>query len=213
MEEQELKKIWQAYDDKLQKALDLNQRLVETINADRVESKLAAFRRSHVSVMVLGIVWVLFLVFLWANTLDNIYFTVSVGGIILFNVYAVAAYIWHLQILSTVSVAESITDTQNKLARVQVSLSNVGRTLFLQAPLYCTFWYSDEAVAHAGPLFWGIQAVVVSFFVFLSVFLYRNVTYKNMHKKWVRNLMDSFGGKKLRLAAEFMHEIEDFKKA
>lgn len=213
MEEQELKQIWQAYDDKLQKALDLNQKLVQTINADRVESKLAAFRRSHTAVMVLGIVWILFLVFLWVNTLDNIYFLISVGGIILFNVYAVAAYIWHLQILSTINVADSITDTQDKLVRMQISLSNVGRVLFLQAPLYCTFWYSDEAVANAGPLFWGIQLVVVSFFTFLSIFLYKNVTYKNLHKKWVRNLMDGFGGKKLRLAAEFMGEIEEFKKA
>lgn len=212
MEDNELKNLWQAYDEKLQKTLDLNQKILDALQTDRVESKLDAFRRSHTIILGAGIVWILFLLFLWVNTLHNLYFTVSVGAIIGFNVYAVVAYARHLSMLSAIRVSDSITETQDRLARLQIDLSDVGRILFLQAPFYCTFWYTDELVANAGPVFWGIQALIVGTFTTLAVFLYKNVNYRNLHKNWVRKFMDSFGGSKLRQATEFLHEIESFKK-
>ena len=129
----------------------------------------------------------------------------------LFNIFAVAAYIRHLALLDQINIADSITQTQQKLSRIQASLNNVGRILILQAPLYCTFYYSDEMVAHAGTLFWLIQFVVVTFFVVVSVYLYRTLTMKNMHRKWVRRIMESFGGKTLMRAMEFVNEIEEYK--
>jgi len=66
-------------------------------------------------------------------------------------------------------------------------------------------------VAHAGPLFWLIQLVVVIFFVVVSVYLYRTLTMENMHRKWVRHVMESFGGKTLMKAMEFINEIEEYK--
>ena len=42
--------------------------------------------------------------------------------------------------------------------------------------------------------------------------LFKTLTHKNIHRKWVRNFMESFGGKKLSAAMEFLNDIEEYQK-
>lgn len=211
MEESALIQLWHQYDRKLEKNLQLNYRIIKEIQTQKYEDHIGSFRRNQVVGIVGGILWILLLVFLVANTLENIYFVVSVGLIALFNVFAVAAYIRHLAMLDRVDIADNITDAQKKLAAIQASLNNVGRILVLQSPLYCTFWYSQHLVDHGGTTFWLINLSVVAFFVITSIYLFNKLTYKNIHIKWVRRFIESFGGKKLIRAMEFLKEVEDYK--
>ncbi|MGY0035348.1 hypothetical protein [Pedobacter sp. NJ-S-72] len=190
MEEQDIKQLWQSYDRKLEKSLALNYRIIREMQTDKAVAKINLFQRNQVLGVIFGILWIAILGFLVYYGRSNPYFTISIGLIMLFNIFAVAAYIRHLALLDQINIADSITQAQQKLSRIQASLNNVGRILILQAPLYCTFYYSDEMVAHAGTLFWGIQLVVVTFFVVVSVYLYRTLTMKNMHRKWVRRIME-----------------------
>ena len=129
----------------------------------------------------------------------------------MFNIFAVAAYIRHLALLDKVNIADSITGAQEKLAAIQTSLNNVGRILVLQTPLYCTFWYNQELVDHGGTQFWVINLVIVGLFTAASVYLFNTLTYKNIHRRWVKLFIEGFGGKKLIKAMEFLNEIEDYK--
>jgi hypothetical protein len=113
--------------------------------------------------------------------------------------------------LSEVNIEDSVTESQRKITKIQSSFNNIGRILILQTPFYCTFWYNDDLVANAGPGFWLIQLVIVSFFTFISVFLFKKLTYKNVHIKWVKAALESFGGKTLTKAMEFLDEIEAYK--
>ena len=151
MNEQELKSIWQSYDKKIDKILEINKQQLQAIQTQKAETNIQSFKRNHTIVMVLGSVWVLFLGFLLYNIRHNIYFTISVGLIMLFNVFAVALYLRHIIILGQINIAESITETQRKLALVHTSYSQVGRVLLLQTPLYCTFYYSDALIQHEQP--------------------------------------------------------------
>ncbi|KIO75840.1 hypothetical protein TH53_18270 [Pedobacter lusitanus] len=211
MEEQDIKQLWQEYDKKLEKSLALNYKIIREMQTDKATAKISSFQRNQVVVLVLGILWVIFLGFLMYYGRNNLYFFISIGIILLFNVFAVGAYIRHLALLDQINIAESVTQAQQKLSLIQASLNNVGRILILQAPLYCTFYYSDELVAHAGTTFWLIQFVVVTFFIVVSIYLYRTLTMKNIHRKWVRYIMESFGGKSLMKAMEFVREIEEYK--
>ncbi|POY38362.1 hypothetical protein C3K47_02900 [Solitalea longa] len=211
MDELELKSLWQQQSRKLEETLTLNRKLIEEIQTQKAESKIRAFLRNQAVYVVLGILWVWFLGFLVYHT-PNIFFRISIGAIVLFNIYAVAVYIKHIVILNSINIAESITVTQQKLTEVRISLSNVGRILILQTPFYCTFWYSTELFQKAGPQFWIINLCVVAIFCAASIYLYQKLTYKNMHIKWVKSMMESFGGKTLSKAVEFVDEIEKFKK-
>ena len=212
MEELDIKQLWHAYDLKLEKSLQLNYRIMSEMQTQKAESNISSFRRNQVAGVVIGILWVLFLVFWTIIGHSNIYFAGSMGIIALFNIFAVATYIRHLALLDQVNVADNITGAQQKLATIQASLSNSGRIMILQAPFWCTFWYNQQLVDHADAMFWIINLTVVAFFITLSVYLYNKLTYKNIHIKWVKAFMEGFGGKKLIKAMEFMNEIENYKK-
>ena len=211
MEELDIKQLWSSYDAKLERSLALNLKVIKELQTQKAEHKLRSFRRNQVTGVILGVIWIAFLAFLLVNTLHNIYFVISVGFIILFNVFATAAYIRHLVMLAEVNIDDSVTESQRKITGIQSSFTNVGRILVLQAPFYCTFWYNNDLVANAGIGFWLIQVVIVSFFTFISIFLFKKLTYKNRHIKWVKAALESFGGKTLTKAMEFLNEIEEYK--
>jgi uncharacterized membrane protein len=211
MNELDIKQLWQAYDAKLERSLQLNEKIIKEIQTQKAENNISSFRRSQVTGVVIGLLWVLLLVFLTIAGAQNIYFAGSMGIIALFNILAVATYIRHLALLDQVNIADNITGAQQKLATIQVSLNNVSRIMILQAPFWCTFWYSQQLVDHAGLTFWLINLAVVSCFIVLSVYLYQKLSYKNIHIKWVKAFVESFGGKKLSSAMEFLHDIEVYK--
>ncbi len=211
MEELDIKQLWSSYEAKLERSLALNLKVIKELQTQKVAHKLRSFRRNQVTGVILGVIWIAFLVFLLINTLHNIYFVISVGFIILFNVFATVAYIRHLVMLAEVNIEDSVTESQRKITEIQSSFTNVGRILVLQAPFYCTFWYNSDLVANAGIGFWLIQLVIVSFFIFISIYLFKKLTYKNRHIKWVKTALESFGGKTLTKAMDFLNEIEEYK--
>ncbi len=212
MNEADLKSIWHSYDKKIEKVLQINMQQLYAIKTQKAESKIQSFKMNHTIVMVLGIVWVLFLGFLLDHTRNNIYFTISVGLIMLFNVFAVALYLRHIIILSQINIAESIIEAQRKLVLVHTSYSQVGRVLLLQTPLYCTFYYSDALIQHGGVLFWSIQAVIVPSLTALSIYLFRKLSHKNPSDNWVKRCDRFFGSEKLRKAMSFLSEMEEYKR-
>lgn len=212
MEELMIKQLWQEYDRKLEKSLQLNYKIIREMQAQKAGDNISAFRRNQIFGIIAGILWIFVLVFLLVHALYNIYFVVSVGLIALFNIFAVGAYIRHLALLDQVDISDNVTVAQQKLAKIQSSLNNVGRILVLQAPLYCTFWYNQQLVDHGGTLFWLINLTVVALFVAGSIYLFKTLTYQNIHRKWVRKFIEGFGGKKLIKAMEFLNEIEEYQK-
>jgi hypothetical protein len=212
MEESMIRQLWHEYDLKLEKNLQLNYKIIREIQTQKAENNISSFKRNQVAGVVVGILWILLLVFLTIAGRKNIYFAGSMGLIALFNIFAVATYIRHLALLSQVNISDNITGAQQKLATIQSSLNNEGRILILQAPLWCTFWYSQQLVDHGGTIFWLINLTVVCLFIILSVYLYKKLTYRNIHIKWVKAFIEGFGGKKLTKAMEFLNEIKEYQK-
>jgi len=212
MNELDLKNAWQSYDRKLDHLLEVNFLQLKDIQSIKAESKINSFKKSHIFVMLLGVAWVWFLSFLVYNTKDNPYFTISVGLIILFNVFAVFLYLRHIIILSSIDIAGSIIETQRKLGLVYTSYVEVGRVLLLQTPLYCTWWYTEELVQHGGFIFWTIQAVIIIALTGLAIYLFRKLSLKSKSGNWVKRTDKFFGAEKLQKAIAFLNEIEEFKK-
>jgi hypothetical protein len=212
MNDLELKAIWLAYDQKLERLLEINFQQLKSIQHQKADSHIRSFIRQHMLGVVLGIAWILFLAFLEYHMLHNIYFAVSVGLIIMFNIFAVAAYLRHVTILQKINVGESITETQRKLALVITSDTQAGRILLLQTPLYCTFYYTDHMVQQAGPLFWSIQALAVTLLSALAIYGYRQLSPENRDTRPGRLLSKIFVSRKLQKAQAFLTEIDEFKK-
>jgi hypothetical protein len=212
MNEAELKSIWQSYDKKIDQILEINKQQLYALQTEKAESKIRSFVKGHTAAMILGIVWIIFLAFLVYHSLDKLYFSLSVGLLIVFNTFAVIAYIRHIAILTSVSIEESITETQKKIALVRTSDNLVGRILLLQTPLYCTWWYTEDLVQNGGVFFWTVNAIVVMFFTAAAIFLFIKLSPNNPSAKWLRWTNKYFGSEKLAKASEFLQEIEEFRK-
>ena len=219
MEDLELQNMWKAYDRKLEEARVLNLQSwvlnlhsLETIQTYKAKSKLDALASFNKWAVALGIVWMLFLAILvYGNRFQNPYFTVSVGMILLFTLIAVGAYIWHIIIIKRIDYSQSITDTQKKLAQLESSTFLSTRIVWLQMPFYTTwFWHSQWMMDKN---FWLVSFPITIGFTFLAIFLFRNLTQDNLHKKWVRTLMMS-GPEYTSIlkARDFINEIEKYKK-
>jgi len=212
MEELDLKNAWQSYDKKLDQLLEVNFQQLKELKTLKAKSKISSFKRDHIFVMLAGVAWVCFLGFFLYFIRGNTYFSISVGLIFLFNVFAVALYLRHIIILSQINFTDSITETQRKLVQVYTSYVQVGRVLLLQTPFYCTWWYTEELVQNGGLAFWTIQFVIVALLTGVSVYMFRKLSLKNKSGNWVKRTDKFFGSEKLQNAIAFLEEIKEFKK-
>lgn len=219
MEDSELKKLWQSYDQKLEEARILNMqswalnlKSFEILQTQKAKSKLNSLKWLKLVIILAGVVWVTILLFLFFKSLSyqNIFFTTSVGIIALFNILAILLYIRHIVLIYQIDNSENVIDTQTKLATLQSSTMNTGRILWLQMPFYTTFFYSPALFNDSK--FWLISVPVTLLFIFFSIWLYKNINYQNTEKKWFKILFGSPEWTSVNKAIGFLKEIEDFKK-
>ena len=214
MQDINLNEIWKAQDEKLERTLKLNLFIIDSLQKQKVRSKLGALATFKLVTAILGIIWVVFLgVLIYGNQLQNMYFTVSVAAIFIFNVIAVFVYLKHYMLLKKINYNESITNTQQRLASLQVSTINIARVLMLQTPFYSTWFWTQEQVRHSQK-FWLISFPATLVFVIITIWLYRSISPDNMKKKkWVSRFMNiGMEYKSVTQARKFLAELEEFKK-
>ncbi len=220
MEDTALKNIWNEYGNQIEESKLLNKQswalniqCMEMLQSQKAKSKLRPLLAEKILGIVVGTIWILFLgVLVYHVNFHNLFFSISVGIVLLFNVVAVINYIRHLVMISQVSYSDSITGTQQKLAELQTAIISNNRFLLLQFPFHSTWFYSEQWI-HNDPLsFWLIAFPISIGLAVLGVFLYVNYSKKNLHKPWVRALMNASGFKSVSKALDFINEIDEYKK-
>ena len=220
MDDIEIINIWREYDRKLEEARvlnlqswALNVQCFETLQRQKMKSKLGKLAVIKIVIAAGGVVWIFILGFLFFHSLQwsKIFFSVSVGTIFLFNVYAVIEYLRHVVLIQQINNSESIVHTQLKLAELQSATLRVTRILFLQTPFYTTFYYSSKWIMSGDPGFWFITLPVTLLFTAATIWLYRNISYKNADKKWFKILFAGPEWSYVVKSKAFIEEIEAFK--
>ncbi|MBL7702825.1 MAG: hypothetical protein JNM14_11280 [Ferruginibacter sp.] len=214
MEDITLKNLWKAQDEKLDRTMKANLFIIESMQKQKAQSKLNGLARLKLFAVILGILWSLFLgILIYGNQLQNIYFTVSTGMIMLITVAAVVAYIRHIALIKELDYSQSITTTQKKLARLQASTFS-SRFILLQTPFYTTWFWSTEMIQASIIKFCLIAVPITILFTVVTIWLYKNLTPLKMHKKWVNYLLKNDPEQVPVIQAQkFLNEIEEFKTA
>ena len=221
MEDAELKDLLESYNRKMEEAKVLNMQswvlnlqCFETLQKQKTRSKLRSLIIFKIVAVVLGILWVLFLGYLLYYSLEisKIFFVISVGAIMLITSIAIIVYAYHIVVISKINNSENVLKTQEEISRLKISTINITRILFLQAPFYCTFWWSTQMIVNDPVPFWLISFPIALLFTYLSIWLYRNISMKNANKKWFRILFNSPEWTSLVKANNFLEEINSFKK-
>jgi len=221
MEDLELRELWKQYNQQVEQANILNlqswvlqMQTFEYLQTSKAKSKLQAVSRFKRWVAALGVLWVLFLAFLFFNSLSwgKIFFASSVGAILVFNIYAVILYIRHTFLIQAIDNSESLMDVQQKIAELKASTLQGTRVLFLQTPFYCTFFWNFYWMHESPVSFWLIAVPVALLFCALSIWLYRSIRPENAEKKWFRLLFSGREWTSVIRAGEYLKEIEEYRK-
>ena len=221
MDDIKLNELWSEYNQKIERANILNLQswvlhlqTFEYLQTERVRSRLNAVSRWKRWMIVLGLLWVLFLVFLIVHSLawSKVFFVVSVALILGFNIYAIIVYIQHTVLIAAIDNSESLIEVQEKTARLKASTLRATRVLFLQTPFYATFFWNFQWIRESPFSFWLIAFPAALLLAGGAVWLYRNIRPDNSNKKWFKILFSGREWTPIIRALEYLKEIEEYKK-
>ena len=218
MEDRSFEDMLQSFKEKdndtwLMNVMQLNMDCIITVQTQKAKSKLTSVAIIKVLGILLGLLWVWLLGSLGfaAYIVGNVFFAVSAGILMLISIIAIIVYIKHLVLIAQIKESDTITYTQRKLAELQTSTLKITRILFLQMPFYSTWFITPTLLANAGTAWLVIQVVITASLTFLSIWLYRNISFKNVNKKWFRILFGNSEWTGVTQAISFMKEIDEFK--
>ncbi|HVU97657.1 MAG TPA: hypothetical protein VHE34_20675 [Puia sp.] len=213
MSTDEFQQLWKAYDAKLERSMELNQRLMTELGTQKVHRAFNWQIAFKFMMIALGIGWnVVVGTLMWKFRTEPV-FVASAIVVLCCTGYSVGGYIVQLLIILQIRMSDSILGTQKQLAYLEATIVQTLRVGFLQTPVYTFFFVTKQQLATAGLGFWVTQAIVTGAAVVVTIWVYRTVTVHNAGKKgWVKQMVDNEGGKTIARARAFIREAKEWGK-
>jgi hypothetical protein len=212
MENAEIINLWKFYDKKLEESLLLNRKNAEDITKIKAREFLISMTPLKLFTIVVGILWVIFVDILIVKVFASAspYFLISAGLHVLLTKVAIVIYHNQSVLIRKVDISDPINATQEKIARLKSSTLWVARLLFLQFPLWTTFYLNDALLKSGNVVFYGIQAVTTISFTFLAIWLFLNIKFENKEKKWFRLIFTGKEWSPLIKSMELLNQLNDY---
>ena len=214
MENIEIINLWKQYDEKLEKTLSLNQKIVAELQQQKVKNALKPARNYKYLAVLNGLVYagliVYFLYYLYPFA--SVFIKVSVAIHLIVTLVAIGMYVRQLVLISEIDRSENVLQMQQKMATLQSSTLKVIGVCFLQLPVFVTWGISFELINNNPLGFWLIYVPIILFFAFAGAWLYRNINIKNMDKKWLRIMFYGAEWNSILRSGKLLKEIETFEK-
>lgn len=192
MEDTEIMNLWKSYDKKLDQNLVLNRKNAEDITKMKIQSLLSSMKPIKIFTILVGMAWIglggilVANLFLVAFTEINKFFLVSASIQLLLTAIALVVYIYQLIMIHQIDISKPIVKTQEHLARLKSSTLWIARILFLQLPVWTTFYLNESMFTNRNSVLLIIQVIITFSFIFLATWLFFNISNKNKNKKWFR---------------------------
>src|SRR5450631_261066 len=196
MEETNFVLLWKEHYEKIDQALAINKQILKEVIGQKAQSalqSLSRFKARGIAVVIIYLILLsiaLFFAISHYSPAAN-YFIVSIGAIFLINVRALYDYIKHLAWVNNIDYDGSITEIQEKLTKLQLSIFKHSRIMVLQLPFWTTFQLSNKWFPQ--DVGWGylaFQVILTASFTYLAYWLYKSQTIENANKKWVKTLIN-----------------------
>ena len=227
MELNEVKSIWQSYDEKLQKSLKFNLHFVDMIQSQKIKSNLTPLLIQRIFELLLHtIVIVLLITFLFNNSSDWRY-VISGISLLIFYAAAFSSCLQQISIIKRMDYIDDIVTTQSTLVILRMHMINFVRLAILCIPAFLAFpmvvskgiqdlhltglSFMDIRAGYSGN-WWTIQLVSSLILIPVCIWLYSKLSYKNIHIKWVKTAIHKIAGGKVTKSIEFINELESLKR-
>jgi hypothetical protein len=219
MEASELKNILGAYNRKLDRNLKLNSAALKNINLEKSEKKTRTVLVYRVIELVSCALLALFMGNYITTHLGQTHLAISGSIVGVFTLIAFAGSIGQVVFLQQIDFTKPIVEIRKKIELVNSHGLLFVKLLFLSAPI----WWSYAIVAidifldidlyvHLEPDFVIRYVLINALLLPPLIWLFKKLSYKNLHIKWVRKTIGFLSGTKTRKALEFLNDIEEFEK-
>ncbi|MBS1606223.1 MAG: hypothetical protein JST42_26430 [Bacteroidetes bacterium] len=208
----EWQQLWKEYDEKLQRSLRLNQRLLEAVGHRKVRVSFGWQIAFKLMVVGLGIGCNVVLGSLLWHFHDNPVFVVAAALVIGFMSFTIAGYFMQFLLMVNINMSKNILDTQKQLAGLEAIIVRTLRVSFLQAPVWPFLFVPRVLPAGVAGRYWLVEAVVTILLAAAAIWLYRRITVGNAAGGWVKKMVDNEGGRSIARARAFIREVEDYRR-
>jgi len=210
--ENEFRELWSSYNKKLNESLTLNRKNTEDLTKIRIGSFLASMSPLKIFTILAGIIWSVIGDVIVINLLNTAspFFLISAGIQLVLTQIAIVIYIYQLVIIHRVDINQPVMETQRTLARLRTSTLWVARILFLQLPVWTTFYLSAEMFENGNVMLLSLQIVVTLVFTFAAVWLFTNIKFENRNKKWFRLIFDGKEWTPVMRSMELLEQIGEY---
>jgi hypothetical protein len=150
--------------------------------------------------LLVGVLWVgiggiaLSSIYLNSFSEANKFFLFSASIQVGLTAMALFVYLYQLITIYQVDITDPILRTQEKLSNLKMSTLWVTRILFLQLPVWTTFWWNETMLTDWGILQWVVTLFFTISFTVIAIWLFFNIKYENRNKKWFQLI---FSGKRM----------------
>lgn len=217
MNELELKKLWKTTNEKLEESFVINRKNTEDITRMTVHNLLGSMKPVKIFALVVGILWVgigviaLSSIFLNSFSEANKFFLFSASIHVGLTAMALFVYLYQLITIYQVDITEPIIRAQEQLARLKTSTLWVTRILFLQLPVWTTFWWNESMLTDWGILQWVVTLFFTVVFTAIAVWLFFNIKYENRNKKWFQLIFSGKEWTPLMKSMKLLEQVEEYK--
>ncbi len=212
MDNLEIINLWKQYDEKLEKTLSLNHKLINELQQQKAKNALKPAKKYKIFAILIGIIYAAMVAyFLYhLSPFASIFLSVSIAIHLIVIVIAIGMYINQVVLIGQINCAENIVQMQQKLANLRTSTVKVIGICFLQFPVFSTWNISFELINERPLAFWLIQMPIVVIFTVAGIWLFKNVDIKNMDKKWFKIMFYGVEWSSILKSGRFLKEIESF---
>lgn len=216
MDDNDIINLWKSYDKRLEESLILNRKNTEEITRINVQNSIGSMKPVKLVILLVGIAWVcagsVLVVNLLRFSFEEVskFFLFSATAQLFITLLAIIVYLYQFVLIQQVDSSEPILETQKKVAQLQSSTLWVTRILFLQLPLWTTFYLSDSLFENANLTFYLLQGVVTLSFTYAACWLFVNINYGNRDKKWFRLIVEGREWTPVIKSMEMLRQIEEY---
>lgn len=214
MEDAALINLWKSYDKKLEEVLTINKKHTEEITQMKIQTFLSSMKPLKIFAIVVGILWVGFVDVLILNlfSVASPFFLISAGIQVIITKVAIGIYLYQLVLIQQVDTNQPVVATQHKLAQLKSSTLWVARLLFLQLPVWTTFFWSKGIFESGNLPYLVINGAITLLFTYVAFWLFFNIKFENRDKKWFRLIFNGKEWTPVIKSMELLREIEDYQK-
>lgn len=226
MELDELKSIWQTNDAKLDKSLKLNEQHIELIQTQKVASKLAPLYRKRMVECVFHIIAILLLIAFIFKNITELPYALSAIALLAFYITTLVNALKQINLIRNMDFNKDLATIQSSLVMLQTHIVNYAKLAVLFIPSFLAypvviskmiknynikFFGEFDIIEKSNGSWWLMMIVVSAILIPLGIWFYKEVSYKNIDKPFVKRFIEKSSGKRVTKALEFLKELQNLK--